>query len=83
LELLPPSAEFKEFRRQWDEIWKFGRKDEKTGMMSVMPIEMAKEKFLSQNVKAKSGADADEVYRNSRLYFSDASSGRVASEKRR
>src|SRR5438128_7812165 len=61
LELLPPSAEFKEFRKQWDEIWKYGRKDEKTGMMSVMPIEMAKEKFLAQNVKAKSGPEAEEL----------------------
>jgi len=83
LELLAPGAEFKEFRRQWDEIWKYGRKDEKTGMMSAMPIEMAKEKFLSQNVKAKSGPDTDELYKRSHWYFSDSSSGRLASERRR
>src|SRR5436305_343380 len=33
LELLPPSAEYKEFKRQAEQIWKFGRKDEKTGVV--------------------------------------------------
>ena len=83
LELLPPSAEFKELKKQWEEIWKNGRKDEKTGVVTVMPIEMAKEKFLAQNVKARSGADADEFYRNARSFISDSSAGRLASEKRR
>jgi hypothetical protein len=83
LELLPPGTEFKEFRQQWDEIWKHGRKDEKTGTMSAMPIEMAKEKFLASNPKAKTGSEAEEFYKNSRSYPTDQSSGRVAGEKRR
>lgn len=83
LELLPPNSEYREMRKQWEEIWKNGEKDEKTGVMSVVPIEAAKEKLLEQNIKARSDAEAQKILENSRLYFSDASSGRVASEKRR
>jgi len=83
MELQAPSAEYKELRKQWEEIWKHGRKDEKTGMMTIMPVEMAKEKFLAQNVKAKSGPEAEEFFKNSRSYVTDASAGRLASEKRR
>lgn len=81
LELQAPQAEYRELRKQWDEILKHGRKDEKTGVMSIMPIEMAKEKFLAQNVKARSGADVEEFYENSRSLISDSSAGRLASEK--
>lgn len=83
LELLPPAAEYNELKKQWEVTWKHGQKDEKTGMMSMMPIEMAKQKLLAQNPKAKSGADAEAALNNSRLYMTDASSGRVAAEKRR
>ena len=83
MELQAPSAEYKELRKQWEEIWKHGRKDEKTGMVSIMPIEMAKEKFLAQSVKAKSGPEAEEVGKNARSFVSDSSAGRLASEKRR
>ncbi len=83
LELLAPSAEYQEFRKQAEHIWEYGRKDEKTGMVTVMPIDAAKEKFLAQNVKAKSGAEAEEFFKNSRGFVSDSSAGRLASEKRR
>lgn len=83
MELQAPAAEYKELKKQWDEIWKHGRKDEKTGTMSTMPIEMAKEKFLAEKPKAKSGAEAEEVLKNSRSYITEASAGRVAGETRR
>lgn len=83
LELQAPSAEYRELRKQWEEIWKNGRKDETTGVMTIMPVEMAKQKFLAQNVKTKSGAEAEQLYKNSRSYVSDSSAGRLASEKRR
>jgi hypothetical protein len=83
LELLAPGAEYKEFKRQAEEMWKFGRKDEKSGMMSVMPIDMAKEKLLAQNVKAKTGPDAEAAFQNAHSFVSDSSAGRLASEKRR
>jgi len=83
MELQAPSAEYKEVRKQWEEIWKHGRKDEKTGMMTMMPVEMAKQKFLTQNVKAKTGPEAEEVGKNAGSFISDSSAGRLASEKRR
>jgi hypothetical protein len=83
MELAPPAAEYLELRKQWNDLLKHGRKDEKTGTMSVMPIDMAKERFLSQNAKSKTGAAAQEVFDASRSYVTDQSSGRMASEKRR
>jgi hypothetical protein len=83
LELQAPAAEYRELRAQWEEIWKHGRKDEKTGMVTMLPIDEAKSRFLAQNAKARSDADAAEFYNNSRSYVSDSSAGRLASEKRR
>lgn len=83
MELQAPSTEYKELHRQWQDIWKHGEKDEKTGTMSMMPVETAKEKFLAQNPKAKTGAEAEEFYKNSRSYITEASAGRLAAEKRR
>ena len=83
LELREPQAEYNELRKQWEHTWEHGLKDEKTGMVTTMPIDEAKEKFLSQNAKAKSGADAEEFFKKSSGYISDSSAGRLASEKRR
>lgn len=83
LELRIPQAEYRELRKQWDDLLENGRKDPKTGMVSVMPIEEAKKKFLEQNVKAKSGAEAEAVLSASREFVSDAGSGRIGSQKRR
>jgi len=83
LELHAPQAEYNELKKQWEHIWEHGRKDEKTGMVTIMPIDEAKEKFLSQNAKAKSGAEAEEVFKKSQSYISDSSAGRLASEKHR
>ena len=83
LELQAPQSEYRELKVQWEQMWKHGRKDEKTGLVTIMPIEEAKARFLAQNVKAKSGPDVDEFYNNSRSFISDESAGRMASEKRR
>ena len=83
LELKAPQSEYWEQKKQWQQNWITGQKDPGTGMMVTMPIEMAKEKFLAQAVKAKSGAEAENAAKLSRMYFTDASSGRLAAEKRR
>ena len=83
LELMAPGAEYKEYKKLSDHLLEYGRKDEKTGMVTVMPIDEAKDKFLKQNVKAKSGAEAEEFFKNSRSYVTDASAGRMAAERRR
>jgi hypothetical protein len=83
LELRAPQAEFWEMQKQWKQIWEHGQKDEKTGAISALPIDMAKERFLEQSIKARSGPEADQAAAGSKMYFSDSSSGRRASEKRR
>ena len=83
LELGSPQAEYWELQKQWKETWEKGHKDEKTGMVLIMPIDQAKEKLLTQNVKAKSGVEAEKLLKDSRMFISDSSSGRVASETRR
>lgn len=83
MELGAPQAEWRELRKQWLELWEHGKKDAKTGTVTVMPIDEAKEKFLSQNVKAKSGADAEDIFKKAHRFISDSSAGRLASEKRR
>jgi hypothetical protein len=83
LELTYPQSEYHELRAQWDDMWRHGLKDDKTGTVTVLPIEEAKAKVLAGNLKAKTGADAQAFFNNSHLYPSDASSGRLASEKRR
>jgi hypothetical protein len=83
LELKGPQGEYREYRRQWDEIWERGEKDAATGTMISMPIEEAKKKFIGQNAKSKSGEEAEKAFERSRMFMSDASAGRVASEKRR
>lgn len=83
MELGAPQAEYRELERQWKEMWAKGHKDAKTGTVIVMPIAEAKEKLLTQNVKAKSGPEAEKLLKDSRLSISASSSGRVASEMRR
>jgi hypothetical protein len=83
LELMAPQAEYRELRKEWEVLWEHGQKDAKTGIVTMMPVDEAKEKFLDQHVKAKSGADVDAFYAGSQSYISDSSAGRLASEKRR
>jgi hypothetical protein len=83
LELMAPQSEYRELRAQWENMWRRGLKDPKTGTVTVLPIEEAKARVLSENLKAKSGADAQAFYNNSKDFISDASSGRMASVTRR
>ncbi len=83
MELGAPQAEYRQLHKQWVDMWEHGKKDAKTGTVTVMPIEEAKAKFLSQNVKAKSGADAEAVLKDSHSSISESSSGRLAAQKRR
>lgn len=82
LELLPPQAEYRALRRQWDDVLQHGIKDPRSGAVIAMPIEEAKEKLLSQGVKARSGAEAEQMNERSRSMISDSSSGRVVSGMR-
>ncbi|MEP6945507.1 MAG: hypothetical protein ABJA02_06275 [Acidobacteriota bacterium] len=83
LELMGPHSEYIELKKQWDEVQRDGRSDAKTGMVTVMPIDEAKKKFLESNVKARSGPDAEKALQDSRMFVSDSSAGRMAGETRR
>ncbi len=78
LELREPQAEYRELLKQWVHLWEHGSKDAATGAVNTLPIEEAKERFLRSGVKARSDARTAEA---SRLQVSDASSGRMATEK--
>lgn len=81
LELAAPQAEYWELRKQYKDLWENGLKDKSTGAVTVLPIEQAKEKLLSQQVRAASGEDAEKIGASSRMQYSDSSSGRIANEK--
>jgi hypothetical protein len=83
LELMAPQSEYRVLRAGWEEIWKEGTVDHSTGAVTSMPIEEAKAKVLSQNLKTRTGTDADQLMRQSQMIISDGSSGRMASLKRR
>jgi len=79
LELRAPQAEYLEVKKLWDKEWKEGQKDARTGAMISMPIDKAKELVLQRPIKAKTDAEAGK----SILIISDASSGRMATLRRR
>lgn len=81
LELTAPQSEYLELRKQWEETWRSGHKDPKTGMVVSMPIDKAKDLLLQRPVKAKAGPEAEKAVKDSLTYVSDASSGRMASVK--
>jgi hypothetical protein len=83
LELVASASEYLELKKNWQTILDKGLRDEKTGTVTILPIEEAKQRLLSQNIKAKTGPDAAEYWANSRAYISDSSAGRLASERRR
>lgn len=83
LELMGPQSEYRELRKEWDKLQKEGRVDAASGMVTVMPIEKAKEKFLASGAKARSDAEGEKTLNASRMFVSDSSAGRMAAETRR
>ncbi len=83
LELREPQAEYRELQKQWDMLLQEGRKDERTGTMTALPIDQAKEMVLQSNLKARTGPEAEKAATGSATIFTDASSGRKAALKRR
>lgn len=83
LELMAPQAEYSELKKQWEAAWMEGQNDARTGTVISMPIDKAKELVIQKNLKAKSGPDAEKAAKEPSMIISDASSGRMASLKRR
>ena len=83
MELGAPQAEWRELHKQYLDVWEHGKVDKATGAVTALPIGQAKEIFLAKPIKAKSGADAEKLFAESKLRFSDASAGRVATDRKR
>ena len=83
LELKAPQSEYRELHDQWEKQWKDGQKDAKSGTVITLGIEDAKNKLLQQNVKARTGEEAQDALDEARRFVSYSSAGRVASDKRR
>jgi hypothetical protein len=83
LELREPQSEWRELVKIWDEQRKNGMKHPETGAVIAMPIDEAIDKYVSQPINAVSGTEAEQAAAGSMKYYTDASSGRVAAEKRR
>lgn len=78
LELTAPQSEWWVLEKQYKELWAKGMVDKTTGAVTALPIDEAKKKFLELKVKAKSGPEAEKVFDDSKLRYTAASSGRVA-----
>jgi hypothetical protein len=83
LELTVPQSEYWVLKKEWAKKINKGTVDEKTGTVISLPVEEAKVKLLEENVMARSGEQAEKDLENSRMFVSDSSAGRVASDKRR
>lgn len=49
LELREPQSEYRELKKQWERVWREGRKDKNSGTVITMSIEDAKKKVLEMN----------------------------------
>ena len=83
MELGAPQAEYRELHKMWLDMWEHGQKDAASGVTRMLPIDEAKERIVAQNPRSKTGPEAEANFTNSRLYVTDQSAGRMATEKRR
>lgn len=83
LELREPQSEYRELRKQWENEWKNGVRDNSTGAVTALPIDQAKDAVLQQNMKSRTDESSVQAADQSRLYLSDSSSGRTATIRRR
>ncbi len=82
LELRHPQAEWEVLQGQYKEIWEKGQKAP-NGTAISLPIDEAKQKFLTEKNNAASAGQNQNILIESRSLYSDSSSGRVLNEKRR
>ncbi len=82
LELVRPQAEWEVLQQEYKEIWEKGQ-TAPDGTAVTLPIDQAKQRFLEQKSSAPSNAQNQNIFEESRLYVSDASSGRQLTVRRR
>ena len=81
LELQAPQSEYRVLHERWENDWKNGQKDPKTGTVISLPIDEAKKEFLQKNAKNPQTNQAGEtiVLENERRISSFSSAGREKS----
>lgn len=83
LELREPQSEYRELLKDWNQVWKEGRKDAGTGTVITLPMDEAKKKVLETGViKTRAAEETNKAAAEVRLMPSYMSAGR-ASEIRR
>lgn len=82
-ELQAPQSEYWELEKRWKKLEAEGERDPNSGNYVTLPVEEAKQRLLQENVKARSGAEAQNEFNNSRTMYSYSSAGRMESDVRR
>ncbi len=84
LELKAPQSEWRELQEIWAKQETDGQKVIENGKETAvtLPIEEAKKKLLAEGVKSVSAQDGEKNMTETNGFYSSASAGRVASEKR-
>lgn len=83
LELKKPQAEWEALQEINRQIWEKGQKTA-DGKVITLPINEAKKQYMAKaGTAGATGQNQPDVLEESRRFYSDGSSGRVASEKRR
>lgn len=83
LELREPQAEYRELKKQWDEVQKNGRKDPTSGVYSILPIEEAKKRVLEGSLIKTRPADQTQKAADTVRQIPSYSSAGRATEIRR
>jgi hypothetical protein len=83
LELREPQSEWRALSKDWEKLWKEGRKDPNTGAVITLPIEEAKQKVLQENsIKSRAPEDAQKALQDAQRYTMYSSSGRTTEPRR-
>jgi hypothetical protein len=82
LELVHPQAEWEVLQQEYREIWEKGQ-TAPDGTAVTLPIDQAKQRFLEEKSGSPANGQNQNVFDESRLYVSDASSGRQLTVRRR
>lgn len=82
LELQHPQAEWEVLQQRYREMWEKGEKAQ-NGTVVALPIEEAKQRFLTETSNAANPAQNQNILNQARSIISDSSSGRRANETRR
>lgn len=83
LELREPQAEYRELTKEWEKVWREGRKDPNTGTVITLPIEEAKKRVLQDNaIKTRPADQAAEALKHAQQIPMYSSAGRTTEIRR-